>query len=58
MTPRPTPPDQIKTPPTSIGIPEGQGGAPTGEIKQQIRTFELWKCLADIITGHIVRREP
>jgi hypothetical protein len=26
-TPKPVPPDQIKTPPISIGIEEGRGGA-------------------------------
>jgi hypothetical protein len=27
VTPKPVPPDQIKTPPISIGIEEGRGGA-------------------------------
>jgi hypothetical protein len=27
VTPKPLPPDQIKTPSTSIGIEEGRGGA-------------------------------
>lgn len=58
MAPRPVPPDQIKAPPTTIGIQEGRGGStPAPEILlEEIKRVRL--APGDVLVLRVKDRPP